>query len=113
MLGYKVFDLCDPLDLCICMDPSHEQLVKETEENVSSVISGAIRISENYNSIDTDNTFTEGLNPGEDGSGSADMAYDPISEDAEDYEAAELDLLGGSFASEDQLDMVDNIEFGG
>ena len=113
MPGYAVFDLRDPLDLCICMDPLYEQLVKEIEENVFAEISGATRISESSNNFATDNSFTEGFNPGEDGSDLADMPYDLISEEAEDYEAAEVDLLGGSFASEDQLDAVDNIEFGG
>ena len=62
--------------------------------------------------IMTDPNYDKAVGYSEDGE-DVDLPYDPAAEDAEDYSAAEMELLSGDFGNNTAIDSIDGIEFTG
>ena len=110
---YSAFDPMDPLDLCIMTDPNYDKAVDEIEKYTEAAAIGRDTIlSEAYETeIGNDQFEAEvdnGVGYSEDGE-DVDLPYDPAAEDAEDYSAAEMELLAGDFGH--PIDSIDGLEF--
>jgi hypothetical protein len=109
---YTAFDPMDPLDAMILTDPEYDELVAEVESYVESCATGSSAINEFANDIVADDDEIEDFTEDEDDD-SIDLAGDAAAEDAEDYSAAEMELLAGDFANNDAIDSLDDMEFTG
>jgi hypothetical protein len=108
---YVGFDPLDPLDNMIMTDPELDNVVAEVESYIDNCAKGNdFAIQEFANDIvDEDDDFDDFV----DDDDTVDMASDVAGEDAEDYSAAEMELLSGDFGENDAVDSVDGIEFTG
>ena len=115
MEKFMTFDPLDPLDLCIMVDPNYDTAVDElTAHTENAAIGRDTYLSEAYETeIGADQFKAEDDdNVGfADDNDSTDMPADFAAEDAEDYSAAEMELLSGDFGN--PIDAVDGIEFTG
>lgn len=110
--NYMTFDPMDPVDLAIMVSPEYDKLVEEVDQLEENAAMGGHMIMEAYETeIGADPTENEIMM--DDYSGSCDNPYDPASEDAEEYDAAEMELLSGDFGSNDCTEIIDGVEFTG
>jgi hypothetical protein len=114
---FNAFDPMDPLDAMIMSSPEYDHIVDNLQEQINMIAEGKDGI---YESVY--NTDTIGLDQFEaeddadvgysDDGDSIDNYADPITSDAADYGAAEMELLNGEF-SNNAYDSIDDIEFTG
>lgn len=113
---YNAFDPHDPLDAVILADPELDGVVESLQEEVNLIGEGRDGIYESvYQSglgldqFEAEDDADVGFS--DDGDMIDDPA-DPITDDAADYGAAEMELLSGEFGN-DAVESIDGIEFTG
>lgn len=109
---FCTFDPMDPLDLAIMTSPEYDHAVDELTKYTESAAVGMDSVlSEAYDTGIGNDQFEaeDDSNVGFDDDDSADLPGDFASEDAEDYSAAEMELLAGDFGN--PIESVDDIEF--
>lgn len=108
---FMVFDPLDPLDNAIMTDPELESAVDEIENYVEHVENGDnnyICTEGAYDGIEDPDDLVDSYS---DDGDSIDMPADAASEDAEDYGAAEMELLSGDFANNNAIDSLDDMQY--
>lgn len=111
---FSAFDPMDPLDLAIMADPEYDHVVDEIGNYVEAAAMGRDGVlSEAYDApVGADQFAAEDdAAVGLDDDDSTDLPGDYASEDAEDYSAAEMELLAGDFGN--PVESVDELEFTG
>lgn len=109
---FEAFNPMDPLDLAIMTDPTYDHTVDELDKYTESAGMGReSALSEAYEPGIAADQFEadDDNNVGYDDNDSIDMPADYASEDAEDFSAAEMELLAGDFGN--PVDAIDTIEF--
>ena len=108
---FMVLDPLDPLDNAIMTDPELESAVDEIENYVEHVENGDnsyICTEGAYDGIEDPDDLVDSYS---DDGDSIDMPADAASEDAEDYGAAEMELLSGDFANNNAIDSLDDMQY--
>lgn len=111
---FCAFDPMDPVDLAIMTDPEYDHAVDEISGYVEAaavgrdgVLSEAYETGIGNDQFEAEDDAEVGLDDDE----STDLPGDYASEDAEDYSAAEMELLAGDFGH--PIESVDELEFTG
>lgn len=108
--NFMTFDPMDPLDLAIMVSEECDEMVDEVDDLEENASRDGHMITEAYETeIGADPLDNEIMMDEYDGS--CDNPCDPATEDAEDYDAAEMELLAGNFGSNDCTESIDDIEF--
>ena len=111
MSKFMVFDPMDPLDNAIMADPEFESAVEDVENYVGHAANGDnsyICTEGAYEGIEDLDDMVDSYS---DDGDMIDMPADSASEDAEDYGAAEMELLAGDFANNDAIDSLDDMGY--
>jgi hypothetical protein len=106
---FMAFDPLDPVDNMILTDPNCDDMVAEVESYIDNCAKGNNSII--TESADEDIDYADDVDYFSDDGDFVDMPSDIASEDAEDYGAAEMELLAGDFANNDAIDSIDDMEF--
>lgn len=113
---FNAFDPHDPLDAVILTDPACDHIVENLQEEVNLISDGRDGIYESVYQSGLGLDQFEAEDDAEVGfSDDGDMiddAADPITDDAAEYGAAEMELLNGEFGN-NAIDSIDGIEFTG
>lgn len=108
---FMVFDPMDPLDNAIMSDPEFESTVEDVENYVDHMAVGDssyICTEGVYDGIEDLDDLTDSYS---DDGDQIDMPADSVSGDAEEYGAAEMELLAGDFANNDAIDSLDDMGY--